>query len=65
MEIRRLLLKQAAKTDLAELEHSGWMEFALPGAGTGSLTAFRIEAISNETALIPEHHLGRPFEAGV
>jgi hypothetical protein len=65
MEIRRLLLKQATTTDFAELEHFGRMEFALPGADTGSLTAFRIDKISNETALVPEHHLGRPFEAGV
>jgi len=63
-EIRRLLLRQASKTDFAELERSGRMEFALPGTDTGSLTAFRIERISNETTLVAGHHLGRPFEAG-
>lgn len=63
-EIRRLLLKQASRTDFTELEHSGRMEFALPGNDTGSLTAFRIERISNETTLVADRHLGRPFEAG-
>jgi len=64
MEIRRLLLKQAAGTNLSELERAGQIEFALEGSDTGSLTAFRVEEASNETALIPSHLLGRPFDAG-
>jgi hypothetical protein len=41
--IRRQLLAEVRKADLRVLEHEGHMDFALPDADGGKLTAFRIE----------------------
>jgi len=60
--IRRLLLKQVKDADLSELQRSGRMDFELQGADAGSLTAFRVEAISQNTVPMPLSKIGSPFE---
>ncbi len=61
--IRKLLLKKVANADLDELERTGKMDFELHGSGAGSLTAYRIIALSQKNYVIPVSHVGRPFES--
>ncbi len=63
-QIRRLLLEQVKRADLRQLQKLGIMEFELPGEASGSLTAYRVEAVSSETYTVPTSHLGRPFSRG-
>lgn len=46
--IRSQLLSEVRKSDLRKLRHDGIMEFSLPDADGGSLTAFRIESVAPE-----------------
>jgi hypothetical protein len=57
--IRKLLLRQIETSDLATLEKLGKMDFELAGSGAGSLTAFRITAVSSEYYNIPAAQTGR------
>ncbi len=59
--IRQQLLNQVANADLRELHKKGFMDFELPEADGGSLTAFRIEHISPEVSYIPVSRVGRPI----
>jgi hypothetical protein len=61
--IRKLLLKKVASADLEELQRTGKMDFELRESGAGSLTAFRIQALSQKHYLVPVSHIGRPFES--
>lgn len=61
--IRRLLLKEVANSDLDELERTGRMDFKLPGEDAGSLTAFRVLAISEKKYKVPLSNLEDPFES--
>lgn len=61
--IRRLLLKIVDGADLSTLERTGRMEFELTGGDAGSLTAFRVLAISKKTYRVASSHIGEPFEA--
>ena len=58
--IREQLLKQVPNADLRELHKRGFMDFELPEADGGSLTAYRIEHISREVSSIPVSRIGRP-----
>ncbi len=58
--IREQLLKQVPNADLRELHKRGFMDFELPEADGGSLTAYRIEHISPEFSSIPASRIGRP-----
>jgi len=59
--IRTLLLRQVVKADLLELERLGEMNFELPEADGGSLTAFRITDISPQETLVPVNRIGQLF----
>ena len=60
--IRRRLLHQIAAMDSDEIEIAGRVDFTLPEAEGGRLTAFRIEAVAPTVALTPWARVGRPFE---
>lgn len=60
--IRRLLLKRVNACDLKQLERTGRMEFELPDAAGGSLTALRVEKVSEKTYKVPESREGRLLE---
>lgn len=60
-DIRRQLLQQIRKSDMGQLRKKGQMEFVLPEADGGSLTAFRIEYIDTHIIQIPFSHLGELF----
>lgn len=55
--IRRQLLAQVQKSDLGKLRTDGQMEFVLPDADGGSLTALRIEGISPRKFEVPTSRL--------
>jgi len=61
--IRKMLIEQVMKANLEELYSKGYMDFELPEAEGGSLTAFRIEHISPEVYQIPSLRIGRPIAA--
>ena len=61
--IRKLLLTQAANADFSELERTGRMDFELPGANAGSITAFRVIAVSQNLYTVPVSQVGDPFES--
>lgn len=63
--IRKQLLKQVTKADLSELQRKGYMDFELPEADGGSLTAFRIEHISPEVSTAPASRIGRPAKVSI
>jgi hypothetical protein len=63
-QIRDALLDQVRQTDLRELERLGQMEFELPGAESGSLTAYRVEAVLPDLVSVRWNRIGRPFPAG-
>jgi hypothetical protein len=58
--IREQLLTQVEKANLKELHKRGFLDFELPEADGGSLTAFRIEHISPEIFSIPISRTGHP-----
>ena len=60
--IRRQLLNQVARADLSELHRKGSMDFELPEADGGSLTAFRIEHSAPEVSIVPASRIGRPVK---
>jgi len=62
--ITNLLLKKAKEVDLNELMRLGIMEFELPDKDAGSLTAFRIKALSDpqNTVLISPSKIGIPMD---
>jgi hypothetical protein len=60
--IRKLLLKQVLSADLVDLEKMGRMDFELPEADGGTLTAFRVTDISPEHYKVPVQRIGHPFE---
>ena len=62
--IRRMLLEQVTKADLAELDRVGSMEFDLPGRGTGRMIACRAIRVSDEPIMVAASHAGRLFAAG-
>lgn len=59
--IREQLLRQVLLSELSQLRKFGKMEFVLPEADGGSLTAFRIEQIAPETISIPTSYIGELF----
>lgn len=59
--IRRRLLSEAATADLDDLDNAGRVDFELPEADGGSITAFRIDEISSEVVEIPGSHVNHPF----
>lgn len=61
--IRKLLLKKVASTDLDELERTGKMDFELRESGAGSLTAYRIIALSQKNYVIPVSYVGNTIES--
>ena len=60
--IRKLLLKKVKETDLSELEKLGNKTFELSEADGGSLTAFRVVEVSQNTFEIPISRLADVFE---
>ena len=62
--ITNLLLKEARKADLNELMRLGIMEFELPDRDAGSITAYRIKALSDpkDTVLVPPTKIGIPMD---
>lgn len=63
-EIRELLLHEARKVEPEDLHKYGKIDFELPDADGGSLTAYRIEDISPEVFSVPESRLGQTFHLG-
>jgi hypothetical protein len=62
MVIRRMLLEQVAKCDLAQLKRAGRMEFTLPGEDKISITAFQVRDISPQVVPVSPFRIGNPFE---
>jgi len=60
-KIRRQLVEQVNKSDLAELERMGLMEFTLDEKTGGSLTAYRIKSLADRPVKILPHRLDTPF----
>jgi hypothetical protein len=58
--IRKQLLKQVEHVDFQELHRKGYMDFELPEAEGGSLTAFRIEHIAPGIFNMPASRVGHP-----
>jgi hypothetical protein len=63
-QIRDALLDQVRQTDLRKLERLGQMEVDLPGAQSGSLTAYRVEAVLPDLVSVRWNRIGRPFQVG-
>jgi len=63
-QIRRLLLKQAKNIDFEELAKVGRVDIELPEAGAGSLSVFRVLAISEREYVVQVSQLGVPFQSG-
>ncbi len=59
--LRKELLKQVLSADMMKLHRTGRMDFQVPGLEGGGLSAFRIEHLRAETAVVPSFRLGRPF----
>lgn len=59
--IRKRLLEQVRATDVTALVKTGRMEFVLPEAEGGRLTAFRVEGRSPHLDLVPASRCGHPF----
>lgn len=62
MYIRRLLLDQVSRADLGQLRRSGKIDFSLANEESGSLTAFRVRAISPNTVQVSAGKIGLPFK---
>jgi hypothetical protein len=60
-KIRRQLVEQVNKSDLAELERIGLMKFTLDEKTGGSLTAYRIKSLVDRPVKIMPHRLDTPF----
>lgn len=60
-KIRRQLVQQVNKSDLAELERIGLMEFTLDKKTGGSLTAYRIKSLAERTVEVLPHRVDTPF----
>jgi hypothetical protein len=62
--ITKLLLMMARETDLDELMRLGIMEFELPDKDAGSITAYRIKALSDrhKTVLVSPTKIGIPLD---
>lgn len=62
--ITHLLLKMVRESDLSNLMRLGIMEFELPDRDAGSITAYRIKALSdrNDTVLVPPTKIGIPLD---
>jgi hypothetical protein len=60
-KIRRQLVEQVNKGDLAELERIGLMEFTLDEKTGGSLTAYRIKSMAERTVEVLPHLIDTPF----
>jgi hypothetical protein len=63
--IRQQLLNQVARANLSEIHRKGYMDFELPEADGGSMTAFRIEHIAPEFSTVPASRIGRPVKVRV
>lgn len=63
-QIRRLLLKQAKTIDFEGLAKVGRVDIELPEAGAGSLSVFRVLAISEREYVVQASQLGVPFQSG-
>jgi len=61
-QIRRMLLKQVAESDLNSLKKNGVMEFTIPGENNVSITAFQVREISPTTVTVAPYRIGSPFE---
>ena len=59
--IRQLLLKQVLAADLRQLERLGKLDFGLPDADGGSLTAFRVKQILPGTFKVSPARIGDVF----
>ena len=60
--IRQQLVGEINKSDLSALQRLGEMEFELPEAGGGSLTAFRVISASPDQYNVFSSRVGVPFE---
>lgn len=60
-KIRRQLVEQVNKSDLAELERIGMMEFTLDEKTGGSLTAYRIKSVAERTVEVMPYRIDTPF----
>jgi hypothetical protein len=62
--IRRRLLERVRATDVSALVKTGRMDFSLPEAEGGRLTAFRVEGKSPHLDLVPASRCGQQFPFG-
>ncbi|MFW9262828.1 hypothetical protein [Nostoc sp. CALU 546] len=60
--IRQLLLHKVCNSNLQQLEQIGKMDFELPKADGGSMTAFRVVEINTEAITIPYSKISHPFQ---
>ena len=60
--IRGLLIEQVRNSDLLQLERLGRMDFELPEADGGRMTAFRVVDIAPDPIMVATEMLARPFE---
>src|SRR5262249_8816072 len=63
LRIRQMLIEVVANAELEPLEVEGILDFELEVGDGGSLTAYRVEAISPTLVEVNEHRLGRPVDA--
>lgn len=59
--IRAMLLDQVNKSDINALKRYGKMDFELAEQGAGSLAAFRVIEIADETVEVIHWRIGEPF----
>jgi hypothetical protein len=62
--IRALLLAQIASRDPEQLSYTDRIDFDLPAAEGGTLTAFRVSGRDPEPLLVPVNRIGHPFVVG-
>lgn len=60
--IRGLLIEQVRNSDLLQLERLGRINFELPEADGGRMTAFRVVDIAPDPIMVATEILARPFE---
>jgi hypothetical protein len=60
-QIRRMLIREVLQSNLEELAASGRMDFQLPEADGGTLSALRVESISPQLYKVPISRVGIPL----
>jgi len=59
--IAEQLVEEVRRANLTTLSEEGRMDFTLPGAYGGRLTAYRIEVVAPESRIVAVSQLNRPL----